>query len=176
MTTRHVLVALALALGTTAACTDTYDFDPLTVGADDTGRTPRPKSASQFIRSVYADLYGRTPEVYDFTITNGAVVLTTFPIDEQEQLIAAQDAVGDPTSIRGRLVAGMVRSPEAGLPDKTAVDDPAAYITDQFRRLLGRDPSPYELARVVREWNDDPAVGPRAVVRALIASREYQSQ
>jgi hypothetical protein len=170
------IIALAVCLALAAGCSTTYDFEPVTVGEDDSGRDPRPKSSSQFIRSVYADLYGRTPEVYDFTITQGPMVLVQFPIDEQEQLVAAQDAVGDPTSLRSRLVAGMVRAPEAGLPSKASVSDPAAFIADKFRRLLGREPSPYELAIFVDEWNNDPAVGPHAVVRALIASREYQSQ
>jgi len=33
----------------------------------------------------------------------------------------------------------------------------------------------YELDTMVREWSDDPAVGPRTVTRAIIGSREYQS-
>jgi hypothetical protein len=167
---------LFLVVAALAACTSTYDFDPVTVGADGDGREPRPKSASQFIRSVYADLYGRQPEVYDFTVTQNGQVGLVISIDEQAQLVTAQDAVGDATPLRSRLVAGMVRAPEAGLPDKAAVSDPEAYVADEFRRLLGREASPYELSRFVREWNDDPAVGPRAIVRALIGSREYQSQ
>jgi hypothetical protein len=176
MKTKAIALCLCTALALGAGCSTTYDFDPVTVGEDDSGRDPRPKSSSQFIRSVYADLYGRTPEVYDFTITQGAQILVQFPIDEQEQLVAAQDAVGDPTSLRSRLVAGMVRAAEAGLPTKASVSDPAEFIADKFRRLLGREPSPYELAIFVGEWNADPAVGPHAIVRALIGSREYQSQ
>jgi hypothetical protein len=171
--TRLVLACAALLA---AACTTTYEFDPVTVGGEDTAGDPRPKSSSQFIRAVYADLYGRTPEVYDFEIRSDGVLAFAFPIDEQAQLVAAQDAVGDPTALRSRLVAGMVRAPEAAVPDKADVDDPRAYIADEFRRLLGREPSAYELDRFVREWESDPAVGPRAVIRALIGSREYQSQ
>jgi hypothetical protein len=167
---------LALALCAATACTTTYDFDPISVGDEDTDGEPRPKTSSQFIRSVYADLYGRTPEVYDFAVSSGGTPVFTFPIDEQAQLVAAQDAVGDPAPLRSRLVAGMVRAPEAGIPEKADVDDPTEYIADEFRRLLGREPSPYELARFAEDWNTDPAVGPRAIVRALIASREYQSQ
>jgi len=50
------------------------------------------------------------------------------------------------------------------------------YIRDQFRRLLGREPNTYELEAFAAEWENDPAVGPRTVIRAIIASREYQSQ
>jgi hypothetical protein len=168
--------AIAVALLAATACTTTYDFDPVTVGDEEHDREPRAKSSSQFIRSVYADVLGRTPEVFDFTVAYQGVPQYTFQLDEQSQLIGAQDAIGDPTPIRSRLVAAILRSPEAAVPAKADVDDPAAYIADQFRTLLGREPSPYELARFSREWNDDPAVGPRAVIRALIGSREYQSQ
>jgi hypothetical protein len=167
---------ITVVLAASAACTATYDFDPVTVGADGDDREPRPKSSSQFIRAVYADLYGRQPEVFDFAVTQNGQPAFVITIDEQRQLVDAQDAVGDPTPLRSRLVAGMVRAPEAAMPARADVADPEAYIADEFRRLLGREPSPYELARFVREWNDDPAVGPRAIVRALIGSREYQSQ
>jgi hypothetical protein len=172
--TRNLLVAFALFAST--ACSTTYDFDPVTVGDEDHDREPRAKSSSQFIRSVYADLLGRAPEVFDFTVAYNGAPQYTIQLDEQAGLVEAQDAVGDPTPMRGRLVAAIVRSAGAAVPAKTAVDDPAGYIADQFRTLLGREPSPYELARFVREWNEDPAVGPHAVIRALIASREYQSQ
>ena len=174
MTRIHLLVAAVLLAA--VGCSTTYDFDPITVGGEDGNREPKAKTSAQFLRSVYADLLGRTPEQYDFSVEYNGVEQYTFPIDEQQELVAAQDAVGDPTSIRSRLVAAIVSSAAVGLPAKSAVADPKAFITDEFRTLLGRDPSPYELARFASEWNDDPAVGPRTVVRALIGSREYQSQ
>ena len=76
MTRPHRLVlAIALVAATATACTTTYDFDPVTVGGEDHDREPRAKSSSQFIRSVYADLLGRTPEVFDFTVAYDGVPL-----------------------------------------------------------------------------------------------------
>jgi hypothetical protein len=173
--TRFTVIIAVVLLGA-VGCSTTYDFDPVTVGGEDGNREPKAKTSAQFLRSVYADLLGRAPEQYDFSVKYNGVEQYTFPIDEQDELVAAQDAVGDPVSIRSRLVAAIVSSAAVGLPEKSAVADPSEFITDEFRTLLGRDPSPYELARFVSEWNGDPAVGPRAVVRALIGSREYQSQ
>jgi hypothetical protein len=167
-----VASALALPIGLTA-CDTTYDFDPVAVGGDG-DRAPRPRTNSQFVRAVYSDLLGRAPEVYDFQVTNGGVELNHFQIDEQAILVGALDAVGDPAPMRSRLVAGLVRSSESALPDKTEVDDPEGFIADQFRQLLGRDPNLYELDAFASAWRDDDAVGPRTVVRALVGSREYQ--
>ena len=74
------------------------------------------------------------------------------------------------------MATGLVNSPEAAFPEKSEVKDVPAYVTDRFHAILGRDPGAYELAAFVDEWKKDPAVGPRTVTRALIASREYQSQ
>jgi hypothetical protein len=48
-------------------------------------------------------------------------------------------------------------------------------VTEQFHRFLGREPSLYEKARFVDAWREDPVVGPREVVRAILMSHEYQS-
>jgi hypothetical protein len=61
------------------------------------------------------------------------------------------------------------------MPEKASVDA-REYIRDQFRRLLGREPNTYELESFAAEWASDPAVGPRTIIRAITASREYQSQ
>jgi len=73
------------------------------------------------------------------------------------------------------VVAGLVRSLEVDMPAKESIADPAAWISEQFRRF------PRPGAQCVRarhhgaRWSDDPAVGPRTVTRAIIGSREYQS-
>lgn len=157
------------------ACDTTYVFDPIEVGEGDDGRAPRARSNSQFLRAVYADLVGRQPESYDFVLTSQGSEIGRLPIEEQQYLLNALDGVGDPTPLRALIVAGLVRSAEVEIPDKSEVDDPAAFISEQFRRFLGRDPGAYELRAFLDEWQDDPAVGPHAVVRALIDSREYQS-
>ena len=64
---------------------------------------------------------------------------------------------------------------EITIPDKSTVTS-RDYIREQFRRLLGREPNTYELEAFAAEWDKDPAVGPRTIIRAIIASREYQSQ
>jgi hypothetical protein len=73
------------------------------------------------------------------------------------------------------MTNALLYSVEIQIPDKTAVE-PREYISDEFRRLLGREPNVYELGAFVAAWNADPAVGPRTIIRAIVASREYQSQ
>jgi hypothetical protein len=172
--------AAALALGIIAplgvgACQTTYDFDAVELGKDDASRAPRPKSNSQFVRAVYADVLGRAPEVYNFVVADQkGKTITQFPIDEQKMLLDALDAVGDTDALRAIVVAGLAQSTEASLPNKDDVS-PAAFVTEQFHHYLGREPTAYELSAFVSAWKQDPAVGPRVVVRALVGSREYQS-
>jgi hypothetical protein len=157
-----------------AGC-DRYNFAPITVGQR-TDKLPRPRSNSQYVRLVYADLVGRAPAQYDFTVkdTSGNLV-SQFPVDEQQLLVNSLEGMGDPAALRDLIVAGLVDSREVTLPEKSAVADPAAFITTQFHGFLGREPTAYELAAFVAEWKKDPAVNPKTVTRALLASREYQS-
>ncbi|TMQ03940.1 MAG: hypothetical protein E6J90_11760 [Deltaproteobacteria bacterium] len=171
MTRLLLLCALA------AACTTTYDYDPTSVGDAEGGdRAPRSKSSSQFLRGVYADLLGRTPQTYDFTLQVNGVTQFTLPLDEQAQLVTVLDGIGDPLPMRNLLVNGLLHSTEVAIPDKASVADPAAYVRKQFTGLLGRDPNVYELQAFTDAWARDPAVNPRTVIRAIVASREYQSQ
>jgi len=160
-----------------AACVDTtYDYDPASAGdIEGEGRAPRTKSSSQFIRGVYADLLGRTPESYELVVRLNGTPVARIPIDEEAQLTAVLEGVGDSLPVRNLLVNGLLRSPEVRLPEKMAVE-PRAYIREQFRRLLGREPNTYELGAFVDTWTADAAVGPRTVIRAITGSREYQSQ
>ncbi len=175
MRTRIATLALLL-LACVAACTETtYDFSDVDVGGDGSGRAPRERSNSQFVRAAYADLLGRTPESYDVVVTVNGTEAARFPVDEQQILLAGLDGVGDPAPMRSLMVSGLLASDEVNLPRKAEVDDPSGYITDQFRFFLGRDPNPYELATFADEWAKDPAVGPRAIIRALMESREYQT-
>jgi hypothetical protein len=172
--------AFALSLAATihgAACSETtYEFDPVSVGEDGPARDPQPRTNTQYIRGLYTDLVGRAPESYDFEIYDqSGTLVSVFPIAEQEYLLFTLDGVGDPTPLRSLIATGLVQSDEVDLPDKDGVDDPAAWITDQFRQFLGREPNTYELDVFVSEWESDPAVGPDAVIRALVGSREYQS-
>ena len=178
MKTSSKSLFLAACLATSLAglaCDTTYDFDPIEVGESEKDREPRAWSNAQFIRSIYADVLGRTPEVYVFSVRSQGEEVFRFPIDEQDFLVGVLDGVGDPAPLRALITAGLVNSLEADIPAKTDVADPAEYIASQFRRLLGRNPSVYELRAFVAAWNSDPAVGPRTVIRALIGSRRYQS-
>ena len=168
---------LATMLLLSAACGEaTYEFEPVSVGEEGPSREPRARTNQQWLRGVYSDLVGRAPESYDFEIVDGSGnLLSSFPIAEQDFLLFTLDGVGDPTPLRAIITAGLVRSDEVALPEKEEVDDPEAFITDQFRQFLGRDPNEYELDAFLAEWEADDAVNPRTVVRALITSREYQS-
>jgi hypothetical protein len=172
---RLAALLAALAVAPAAGCDTTYVFDEVGVGEGDEGRTPRARSNSQFLRAVYADLIGRNPERYDFVVSVGGEEAARFPLSEQEILVAVMDGVGDPTPMRNLVVAGLVWSAEVDLPEKAEVDDPRAFIVAQFRTFLGRDPGVYELRALLDEWDADPAVDPRTVIRAILASREYQS-
>lgn len=169
-----VFAALAVLLAVTACGDTTYEFDKVGVGDDDQGRTPRERTNSQFLRAVYADLLGRAPQTYDFVVSDG-VNEFAFPIDEQAQLLDVLDALGDSTPMRDLLVTGLVFSTEVDIPDKADVDDPEEFISEQFRRFLGRNPSAYELRAFMDEWDSDDSVNPRTIIRALIGSNEYQS-
>ena len=170
-------LSVALLCAGLGGCGYTYEFDPVTVGDDKAGRVPEPRTNSQYIRAVYADLLGRAPEVYDFSIEDqSGDVVSQFPIQEQTNLIAALDGTGDPDPLRALLAAGLLGSAEGDVPEKDAVQDPHAFIRDEFRALLGREPNAYEAFAFEDAWETDEATGPRAVIRAIVGSREYQSR
>jgi hypothetical protein len=167
----------AATLALAGACDTTYDFDRTTVGEDDgTTGTARSKTSSQFVRGVFADVLGRAPERYDFVVTANGQPGFTLPIDEEAFLVNTLDGMGDPGPLRALIVKGLVESDEVDLPTRSSVGDPEAFIADQFRRLLGREPNAYELSAFVDQWQSDAAVGPKAIVRAIAGSREYQSK
>ena len=172
---RSIAIGIALAVLACACGDTTYTFEDVTVGEDDGARDPRERSNSQFVRAVYGDLVGRAPESYEFAVSFDGAEILRFPVDEQSLLVDVLEGMGDSRPLRALLTAGLVGSEEVVLPARDEVDDPAEFIAGQFRRLLGRDPSAYELRAFVDEWKADEAVNPRTVVRALIGSREYQS-
>jgi len=168
---------LALVCVLAAACTTTYDYDPTAVGDPEGGdRAPRAVSSNQFVRDVYADLVGRNPQSYDFTLQLGGVTQFTVLLDEQVQLVAVLDGLGDGLPARNLVVNGLLHGTAVAIPDKASVADPQDYIRRQFARLLGREPNPYELRGFADAWASDPAVGPRTILRAIVGSRAYQSQ
>lgn len=170
----HALVALALAA---PACTETYHYDPATAGdpEGDGAREPRPKSSTQFLRGLYADLLDRAPESFTFVLKFGDQQIP-IPLDEERQLTEALDGIGDSLPLRNLIAQGLLHSVESAVPERASVADPRAFIRAQFRRFLGREPNAYELEQFAGEWTTDAAVGPRTIIRAIVGSREYQSQ
>lgn len=167
------IVALALAA---AACTDTYAYDPATAGDAEGMREVRAKTSTQYLRGLYADLVGRTPETFEFVLKLNGTEAFRLPLDEETQLTNTLEGLGDSLPLRNLVANGLLHSVEVSIPDKASVADPRAYIRDQFRRFLGRDPNAYELEQFAGEWAKDASVGPRTVIRAIVGSREYQSQ
>jgi hypothetical protein len=180
MGAKSTIIAVALAAASMlagAACAESYEFDKVTAGDVDSEREPRPRTDGQFLRTVYADLLGRAPGQLEIEVADESdQVLYTVPLDEQELLLLVLEGSGDADAMRSLVVAGLVESEEVSLPSREAVADPAAFVTEQFHAFLGRDPSAYELESFVTAWNEDPAVDPKVVVRAIVGSREYQSQ
>jgi hypothetical protein len=171
---KRIAMLCALAV---SACATTYDYDPTAVGDPEGGdRAPRSKTSSQFVRGVYADLLGRTPTTFDFTLKIAGATQFTLPLDEQAQLITVLDGLGDGLPMRNLIVNGLLHGGEVTLPGKGSVTDARGYIRDQFTRLLGREPNAYELESFADAWDHDSAVGPRTIIRAIVGSREYQSQ
>jgi hypothetical protein len=171
--------ALALAALGLPGCLDVYAYDPATVGApeaDVAARAPRAKTSTQFVRGLYVDLLGRAPTRYDVAVRVGGAEVTRLPIDEEAQLTAVLDGLGDGQPLRNLITVGLLHSAELAVPTKASISDPRGYIRGQFRKLLGRDPTPYQLEAITDAWASDAAVGPRTLQRALIGSREYQSQ
>ena len=168
----RLLMIVALA----AACTEVYDYDPASAGQPEgSERAPRGKTSTQFLRGVYADLLGRTPESYEVVIAYQGTEVARFTADEEALLGASLDGLGDSLPMRNLITNGLLHSTEVSIPETAAVE-PRDYIRDQFRRLLGREPNTYELEAFAAEWDSDPAVGPRTIIRAIVGSREYQSQ
>ena len=165
-----------LILATLAACTTTYDYNDVSAGAADPSHELQGKTSTQFVRGIYADLLGRAPESYVFVLKVNGQILFQLPISEETEVTTTLDGLGDSQPLRNLLVIGMLHSSGAAIPDKASITDSRAYITDQFKRLLGREPNTYELETFAAQWQTDPAVGPRAVIRAIVGSRAYQSQ
>jgi hypothetical protein len=174
MRTLSLIVAAALAA---SACTDTYEYDPAVAGEAEGGETQRrAKTSSQYLRGLYADVLSRTPENFEFVLRFNGTEAFRLPLDEEAQLTNVLEGLGDSLPMRNVIAKGLLHSTEVTIPDKASVADPRVYIRDQFRRFLGREPNPYELEQFAGEWAKDAAVGPRTIIRAIVGSREYQSQ
>jgi hypothetical protein len=167
---------LLAALGLAGACTETYDYEPATAGDPEGTAQPRSKTSSQFVRTAFADLLGRSPDAHELVVRINGAELARFQVDEERQLVGTLEGIGDSLPLRNLLIAGLLHSDEVALPEKAAVAEPREFIRTQFTRLLGREPNAYELEEFAAAWVREPAVGPRTIIRAIMGSREYQSQ
>ena len=176
--THELLAACALALWACNAGDEgvtEYGFEEVSVGAPSDAREPRPRSNNQFLRAVYADVLGRSLESYEFDLSVNGQLLVSVPVDERALLSASLESISDVAPMRSVLITALLDAEGVDIPSRGEVDDPEAYIAEQFRRFLGREAGPYELHAFSEAWRDDPSVTPRAVIRALLESREYQS-
>jgi hypothetical protein len=108
-----------------------------------------------FVRALFVDLLDRAPTE-----------------EEAEPLREALDGLSDSAPLRSVLARLLLESGRVPLPAKDAIDDPTAWVSDLFRRLLGREAGQDELARFVAAFHE-PACRPQTVIYALISSPEY---
>lgn len=108
-----------------------------------------------FVRALFVDLLDRPPTA-----------------EEAEPLREALDGLSDSAPLRSVLARLLLESGRVPLPEKDAIEDPTAWVGGLFRRFLGREPTPTELARFVETFHD-PACRPQTVIYALISSPEY---
>ncbi|HET6202624.1 MAG TPA: hypothetical protein VFI25_07455 [Planctomycetota bacterium] len=115
---------------------------------------PRAKSPLQLARSLFVDLLDRPPTDEEFRWTRNAT-----------------RALSDPEPLRAVLSRLLLSSGKAGLP-KSAPEDPASWVREQFLRLLAREPSARELRTFVGILSERGS-GPSEVIEALVTHPEY---
>lgn len=163
--------AVALVCCVAGACEQQFGFRDVQVGQEG-DRELRVKSNSQFVRSLLSDVLSRAPSEITLIQEVNAGTLEV-AIDEEATLVGMLDGVGDTFAARRVVGMAILSAAEASLPHKEEVD-PEAFVDQAFAEYLGRDATPYERAAFVDAWHADPAVGPRAVLRAIVMSRAYQ--
>lgn len=118
---------------------------------------PVAKSNRLFVRGMFVDLCDRLPEA-----------------EEMEPMRYALDGLSDARPLRSVLVRLLLDGGEADLPPKSAVPDPTAWISERFRRLLGREATADELKTFVTVFHE-PDCRPATVVYALTTNAEYHT-
>ncbi|HET6201806.1 MAG TPA: hypothetical protein VFI25_03260 [Planctomycetota bacterium] len=118
--------------------------------------TPRAKTDPMFIRSLFVDLLGRPPSYREFRNMRNAL-----------------QALSDPGPLRSVMARVFVDSGRSPLPRKDRVEDPDAWIAEQFLRFFARAPSEAEREAFRKGW-EDPGCTPATVLTALVTSKEYQ--
>ena len=110
-----------------------------------------------FVRALFVDLMDRQPDA-----------------DEARRMRNALDGLSDPGPLRSVLARLLLDSGTAPVPEKETIEDPTAWVSGLFRRLLGRDATPIELSAFVKAFHD-PVCRPATVIYALLSNPEYQS-
>ncbi|MSR63672.1 MAG: hypothetical protein EXS08_14670 [Planctomycetes bacterium] len=119
--------------------------------------TRRPEPNRLFIRALFVDLFGR------------------LPVDDEAQRIrSALDGLADPTPLRSLVARLILDSGKAPVPDRSGIQDPAAWVRGSFERLLGRTPGVNELA-VFLDAMGDADCRPATVLYAIVSHPEYQT-
>ncbi|MEE8467636.1 MAG: hypothetical protein V3T22_04240 [Planctomycetota bacterium] len=108
-----------------------------------------------FIRGLFVDLLGRLPTAA-----------------EMEPMRYALDGLSDSRPLRSVLVRLLLDSGRASLPTKISLEDPTAWTSEQFQRLLGRPALPQELETFVSIFHQDDCQ-PATIMYALLTTAEY---
>jgi len=117
--------------------------------------TLRPKTDVQFIRGLYVDLAGRRPAD-----------------EELQRLRGALSVMADAGPLRSVIARALIAEHAALFPGRAGLDA-EAFVGDTFRRYLGRDPLPAELADFALILKQEDC-SPATVVQAVVTHWEYQ--
>lgn len=119
--------------------------------------TPVPMGNRLFVRAMFVDLCGRLPRE-----------------DELEPMRYALDGLSDARPLRSVLVRMLLDSGEVGLPARSAIEDPTAWVAGRFVHFLGRPPTEEELHTFVTVFHR-PECRPATIVHALATTPEYHT-
>jgi hypothetical protein len=117
--------------------------------------TPVLKSNRLFVRALFVDLLGRLPND-----------------KEVEPMRNALDGLSDSRPLRSVLVRLLLDSGSVPLAKKAEIEDPTAWISGLFQRLLGRNATPEELKEFVTVFHM-PECRPETILVALLSHAEY---
>lgn len=110
-----------------------------------------------FVNALFVDLLGRLPDQ-----------------DERRRVRSALDGLSDPGPLRSVLARLMIDSGKVPVPKRAEIENPTAWTSDLFRRLLGREASQDELKVFVTAFHD-PSCQPSTLLYALVSHPEYHS-
>jgi len=110
-----------------------------------------------FVRTLFVDLQGRLPE-----------------FEEGQRLRSALDGLADSRPLRALVARLMLDSGQVPVPERAAIPDPGAWLSESFERLLGRSITAAESAEFQAAFAD-PACRPATVLYAIVSHPEYQT-